>query len=56
MQHFKLLQINNILENVYYKHIYTPNYIKYKSLYYHTRGDVKGKLSDGDITMMSSLQ
>ena len=63
MQHFKLLPINNILESVYYKHIYNPKHIKYKSLYYHTRGDVKGsvkgklplgKLSDDDITMMSS--
>ena len=59
MQHFKLLQINNILENVYYKHIYNQKNIKYKSLYYHTRGDVKGnvkgKLSDDDITMIKYL-
>ena len=55
MQHFKLLPINNILERVYYKHIYNPKYIKYKSLYYHTRGDVKGKLSDDDITMIKYL-
>ena len=53
MQHFKLPTINNILESVYYKHIYNPKHIKYKSLYYHTRGDVKGKISDDDITMMS---
>ena len=59
MQHFKLLTINNILESVYYKHIYNPKHIKYKSLYYHTRGDVKGvvkgKLSDDDITMIKYL-
>ena len=59
MQHFKLLPINNILESVYYKHIYictyNPKHIKYKSLYYHTRGDVKGKLSDDDITMIKYL-
>ena len=55
MQHFKLLSINNILESVYYKHIYNPKHIKYKSLYYHTRGDVKGKLSDDDITMIKYL-
>ena len=48
MQHFKLLPINNILERVYYKHIYNPKYIKYKSLYYHTRGD-------DDITMIKYL-
>ena len=59
MQQFKLLPINNILESVYYKHIYNPKHIKYKSLYYHTRGDVKGnvkgKLSDDDITMIKYL-
>lgn len=53
MQHFKLLTINNILESVYYKHIYNPKHIKYKSLHSPTRGDVKGKLSDDDITMIS---
>ena len=59
MQQFKLLPINNILESVYYKHIYNPKHIKYKSLYYHTRGDVKGgvkgKLNDDDITMIKYL-
>ena len=55
MQHFKLLTINNILESVYYKYIYTPNYIKYKSLYSSTRDKVKGKLSDNDITMIKYL-
>ena len=55
MQHFKLLPINNILESVYYKHIYNPKHIKYKSLYSSTRGDVKGKLSDDDITMIKYL-
>ena len=55
MQHFKLLSINSILESVYYKHIYNPKHIKYKSLYYHTRGDVKGRLSDDDITMIKYL-
>ena len=55
MQRFRLLTINNILESVYYKHIYNPKHIKYKSLYYHTRGDVKGKLSDDDITMIKYL-
>ena len=55
MRRFSLLPINNILESVYYKHIYNPKYIKYKSLYYHTRGDVKGKLSDDDITMIKYL-
>ena len=54
MQHFKLLTINNILESVYYKYIYNPKHIKYKSLYSHTRDKVKGKLSDNDITMMAS--
>lgn len=53
MQRFRLLPINNILERVYYKHIYNPKHIKYKSLYSPTRGDVKGKLSDDDITMIS---
>ena len=52
MQRFNLLPINNILESVYYKYIYTPNYIKYKSLYSSTRDKVKGKLSDNDITMI----
>lgn len=55
MQHFKLLPINNILESVYYKHIYNPNYIKYKSLYSPTRANVKGKISDDDITMIKYL-
>ena len=55
MQSFKLLPINNILESVYYKHIYNPKYIKYKSLYSHTRDKVKGKLSDDDITMIKYL-
>ena len=55
MQRFSLLPINNILESVYYKHIYTPNYIKYKSLYSPTRDKVKGKLSDDDITMIKYL-
>ncbi len=55
MQRFHLLPINNILESVYYKHIYNPKHIKYKSLYYHTRGDVKGKLSDDDIAMIKLL-
>ena len=55
MQHFKLLPINNILESVYYKHIYNPRYIKYKSLYSPTRAKVKGKLSDDDITMIKYL-
>ena len=54
MQHFKLLTINNILESVYYKYIYNPKHIKYKSLYSSTRDKVKGKLSDNDITMMAS--
>ncbi len=54
MQHFKLLTINNILERVYYKHIYNPKHIKYKSLYSPTRAKVKGKISDDDITMMAS--
>ena len=55
MQRFSLLPINNILESVYYKHTYTPNYIKYKSLYSPTRDKVKGKLSDNDITMIKYL-
>ena len=55
MQHFKLLPINNILESVYYKHIYNPKYIKYKSLYSPTRVKVKGKISDDDITMIKYL-
>ena len=55
MQRFSLLPINNILECVYYKHIYNPKYIKYKSLYSSTRGDVKGKLSDDDIAMIKYL-
>lgn len=55
MQQFKLLPINNILESVYYKHIYNPRYIKYKSLYSPTRAKVKGKLSDDDITMIKYL-
>lgn len=55
MQHFKLLPINNILESVYYKHIYNPKHIKYKSLYSPTRNKVKGKISDDDITMIKYL-
>lgn len=55
MQHFKLLPINNILESVYYKHIYNPKHIKYKSLYSPTRAKVKGKISDDDITMIKYL-
>ena len=55
MQRFSLLPINNILEGVYYKHIYTPKHIKYKSLYSPTRASVKGKLSDDDITMIKYL-
>ncbi len=55
MQRFSLLPINNILESVYYKHIYTPKHIKYKSLYSPTRAKVKGKLSDDDITMIKYL-
>ena len=55
MQHFKLLPINNILESVYYKHIYSPNYIKYKSLYSPARNKVKGKISDDDVTMIKYL-
>ena len=55
MQQFKLLPINNILESVYYKHIYNPKYIKYKSLYSPTRVKVKGKISDDDITMIKYL-
>ena len=55
MQQFKLLPINNILESVYYKHIYNPKHIKYKSLYSSTRVKVKGKLSDDDITMIKYL-
>ena len=55
MQRFNLLPINNILESVYYKHIYNPNYIKYKSLYSSTRDKVKGKISDDDITMIKYL-
>ncbi len=55
MQHFKLLPINNILESVYYKHIYNPKHIKYKSLYSSTRVNVKGKLNDDDITMIKYL-
>ena len=55
MQHFKLLPINNILESVYYKHIYNPKHIKYKSLYSPIRAKVKGKLSDDDITMIKYL-
>ena len=54
MQRFNLLPINNILESVYYKYIYNPKYIKYKSLYSPTRDKVKGKISDDDITMMAS--
>lgn len=54
MQRFNLLTINNILESVYYKYIYNPKHIKYKSLYSPTRDKVKGKLSDNDITMMAS--
>ena len=52
MQRFNLLPINNILESVYYKHIYNPKHIKYKSLYSSTRAKVKGKISDDDITMI----
>ena len=52
MQRFNLLPINNILESVYYKYIYNPKHIKYKSLYSSTRDKVKGKLSDNDITMI----
>lgn len=55
MQQFKLLPINNILESVYYKHIYNPKHIKYKSLYSPTRANVKGKISDDDITMIKYL-
>ena len=55
MQRFNLLHINNILENVYYKYIYNPKHIKYKSLYSSTRDKVKGKLSDNDITMIKYL-
>ena len=55
MQRFSLLPINNILESVYYKHIYNPNHIKYKSLYSSTRDKVKGKISDDDITMIKYL-
>lgn len=55
MQQFKLLPINNILESVYYKYIYNPKHIKYKSFYSHTRDKVKGKLSDNDITMIKYL-
>lgn len=55
MQRFSLLQINNILESVYYKHTYNPKYIKYKSLYSSTRVKVKGKISDDDITMIKYL-
>ena len=55
MQQFNLLPINNILVSVYYKHIYNPKYIKYKSLYSPTRDKVKGKLSDDDITMIKYL-
>ena len=55
MQRFSLLPINNILESVYYKHIYNPKHIKYKSLYSPTRDKVKGKLSDDDITMIKYL-
>ena len=55
MQQFKLLPINNILESVYYKHIYNPKQIKYKSLYTSTRIKVKGKISDDDITMIKYL-
>ena len=55
MQQFNLLPINNILVSVYYKHIYNPKYIKYKSLYSPTRANVKGKLSDDDITMIKYL-
>ena len=55
MQQFKLLPINNILESVYYKYIYNPKYIKYKSLYSPTRAKVKGKISDDDITMIKYL-
>ena len=56
MQRFSLLPINNILESVYYKHIYNPKYIKYnKPLYSPTRANVKGKLSDDDITMIKYL-
>ena len=55
MQRFNLLTINNILESVYYKYIYNPKHIKYKSLYSSTRDKVKGKLSDNDITMIKYL-
>ena len=55
MQRFNLLHINNILENVYYKYIYNPKHIKYKSLYSPTRDKVKGKISDDDITMIKYL-
>lgn len=55
MQRFSLLPINNILEGVYYKHIYNPKHIKYKSLYSPTRAKVKGKISDDDITMIKYL-
>ena len=41
--------------SVYYKHIYNPKHIKYKSLYSSTRANVKGKLSDDDITMIKYL-
>ena len=55
MQRFNLLPINNILEGVYYKYIYNPKHIKYKSLYSSTRDKVKGKISDDDITMIKYL-
>ena len=55
MQQFKLLPINNILESVYYKYIYNPKHIKYKSLYSPTRDKVNGKISDDDITMIKYL-
>lgn len=55
MQRFNLFPINNILANVYYKYIYNPKHIKYKSLYSPTRDKVKGKLSDNDITMIKYL-
>ena len=55
MQRFSLNPINNILESVYYKYIYNPKHIKYKSLYSLTRAKVKGKISDDDITMIKYL-